>query len=133
MAESETGTEIEATAEPDAENSLPAKQVKERLDAGEIQLIDVRTEEEWAVGHIPGARHIELDRLPAEAEGIEPERPVVFQCRGGNRSAMAAEAFRTAGYEAYNMEGGLLAWVEEGLALEPEDGEVAESGRLPPP
>jgi rhodanese-related sulfurtransferase len=39
---------------------------------------------------------------------------------------MAASAFRTAGYEAYNMRGGILAWVEAGLPIEPDDGYVAE-------
>jgi rhodanese-related sulfurtransferase len=100
--------------------------VKERLESGEIQLVDVREPHEWEAGHIAGARHIELEHLAASAESIERETPVVFQCRLGNRSAMAAQAFRTAGYEAYSMEGGLTAWAERGFPLEPPDGRVAE-------
>ena len=48
---------------------------------------------------------------------------MIFVCRVGNRSGMAAEAFRQAGWDAYHVEGGLRAWVEAGLPLE---GEVAE-------
>jgi rhodanese-related sulfurtransferase len=50
----------------------------------------------------------------------------VFYCRLGARSGMASQAFRAAGYEAYNMTGGLTAWAEAGLPLDPEDGYVAE-------
>ena len=50
---------------------------------------------------------------------------MVFQCRLGARSGMATQAFRAAGWDAYNMAGGILRWVERGLPLEPEDGHVA--------
>ena len=66
-----------------------------------------------------------LDQLPAEANAIEPDRPVVFYCRMGSRSALATGAFRAAGFDAYNLDGGLLAWVESGLPIEPEGGSVA--------
>ena len=44
----------------------------------------------------------------------------------GARSAMATQAFRAAGWDAYNMSGGITAWADRGLPLEPEDGRVAE-------
>jgi rhodanese-related sulfurtransferase len=53
---------------------------------------------------------------------------VIFYCRSGSRSALAATAFRLAGWDAYNLEGGLEAWASAGLALDPPDGEVAEPG-----
>jgi rhodanese-related sulfurtransferase len=110
----------------DDEIDVSPAAVKQRLDAAEIQLVDVREPHEWEAGRIAGARHVELERLAAQAETISRDRPVVFQCRLGNRSAMAAQAFRTAGYDAYSMAGGLTAWAEEGLPLEPEDGHVAQ-------
>jgi rhodanese-related sulfurtransferase len=100
--------------------------VRERRDSGEIQLVDVRETYEWEAGRIGGARHVELARVAAEAGTIERERPVVFYCRVGSRSGMAANAFRRAGYDAYSMDGGIAAWDEQGLPLEPEDGTVAE-------
>ncbi len=91
-----------------------------------LQVIDVREPHERAAGHIEGSRHIELVALTAEAATVERERPVVFYCRVGARSTMAAQAFRTAGFEAYSMSGGLVRWASEGRPLSPEDGHVAE-------
>jgi hydroxyacylglutathione hydrolase/adenylyltransferase/sulfurtransferase len=93
--------------------------------AGEVQLVDVREPYEWEAGRIAGARHIELERVASQAPTLDRERPIVFYCRLGARSGMAANAFRRAGYEAYSIDGGLTAWAAEGLPLEPEDGEVA--------
>ena len=103
------------------------QQVAELHREGQIQLIDVRRSYEHEAGRIAGDRHVELTTLGAEAQTIERDRPVVFYCRSGSRSAMAAEAFRTAGYDAHNMAGGLLEWDATGLPLEPADGYVADS------
>ncbi|HVS28325.1 MAG TPA: rhodanese-like domain-containing protein [Solirubrobacteraceae bacterium] len=111
---------------PESGTDVSPKEVSERLARGEIQLIDVRETYEHAAGHVAGARHIELPLLTAEAETIDRDRPVVFLCRVGNRSRMATEAFRGAGYDAHSMAGGIVAWVEEGLPLEPEDGRIAD-------
>jgi|SRR4051812_19041667 len=110
----------------DTEFDLPPGRVKEILDAGEAQLVDVREPYEWDAGRIPGAKHIELERLGGRADELDKDRPVIFQCRVGRRSALATQAFRAVGFDAYNMRGGIEAWAEEGFALEPEDGHVAE-------
>jgi rhodanese-related sulfurtransferase len=103
------------------------KDVSELLAAGAIQLIDVRQTHENAAGRIASSRLIELGSLSAEAHTIDRDRPVVFYCRSGARSAMATEAFTEAGYDAHNMTGGLLAWEASGLPLEPEGGYVESS------
>lgn len=110
----------------DPEHDLPPERVKEMLDAGEIELVDVREQYEWDAGRIAGARHIELERLASRAEELPRDKPLVFQCRIGARSAMAMQAFRASGWDAYHLAGGLTAWVEKGLPIEPEDGEVAK-------
>lgn len=97
----------------------------ERLRDATTQLIDVREAHEHAAGRIAGGRLIELGRLSGEAASIDRDRPVIFYCRSGARSAMAAQAFSEAGYDAHNMAGGLLEWAAAGLPLEPEDGTVA--------
>lgn len=109
-----------------AEHDLSAERVRELLAAGEIQLIDVREPREWDAGRIEGARHIELVDLSSQAGSIDRDTPVVFQCRMGGRSTTAADAFRASGYEAFNLEGGILAWVAAGLPLVPDGGEVAD-------
>ena len=106
-----------------AEDLSPAR-VAELLRDG-AQLVDVREPYERDAGRIPGdSAHIELDRLTAEAGSIDSERTVVFYCRSGSRSALAAQAFSAAGYDAHNLDGGLKAWVADGLPLEPDNGHV---------
>jgi hydroxyacylglutathione hydrolase/adenylyltransferase/sulfurtransferase len=102
---------------------IAPEQVVELQREGTIQLVDVREPYEWEAGRIPGTRHIALGAVAQEADTIDRDSPVVFICRVGGRSTMAATAFRRAGYEAYSLAGGVLAWEARGL---PFDGEVAE-------
>jgi rhodanese-related sulfurtransferase len=97
--------------------------VAELLARGEAQLVDVRVPYEFEAGRIAGARHIELSRLAEEAGTIERDRPVVFNCRVGARSGMAAQAFAAEGWDAYNLSGGIVSWVIAGL---PIDGHIAD-------
>src|SRR5690348_14868448 len=100
-------------------------EVAELVRAGGVQLIDVREPEEYDAGRIAGGHLIPLNQLPAQAGSLDPQQPIVFYCRSGSRSAMATEAFATAGFDAHNMAGGLLEWTAAGLPLEPDDGHVA--------
>ena len=110
---------------------LAPERVAELVGSGEAQVVDVREGYEHEAGHIGGALHLPLAELPDAAASLDRGRPVVFYCRGGERSAMAAEAFRAAAWDASSMEGGLVAWVERGLPLEPLGGEVADRNPLP--
>jgi len=109
----------------DPEHELHPEDVRDRLARGEVALVDVREQYEWDAGRIAGARHIELERLASRSDEIPRDRPVVFQCRLGARSAMATQAFRAAGWDAYNLAGGITEWVRRGLPIEPKDGKVA--------
>ena len=110
----------------DAPQELTPARAAELVREAGAQLVDVREPWERAAGRIPDdTLHIELDRLSEEAAAIDRGRPVVFYCRSGTRSAMAAQAFAAAGFEAHNLSGGLKAWVADGLPLEPADGHVA--------
>jgi rhodanese-related sulfurtransferase len=116
---------VSAFADPeiDVEPQRLAGWLAERPD---LQLIDVREAYEREAGAIDGSRHIELERLASSADTIDRDRPVVFYCRVGARSGMAAQAFRASGYDAYSMRGGLTAWAEEQRPLSPPDGYVAD-------
>jgi rhodanese-related sulfurtransferase len=107
------------------DTELPPERLAEMLREGDVQLIDVRETFEHEAGRIAGDRHVAFDALVSQADTLERDKPVVFYCRSGNRSAVAVEAFRGGGFDAYNLAGGLVAWVESGQPLEPEDGEVA--------
>jgi rhodanese-related sulfurtransferase len=116
-------------ADQATEQELAPQRVRE-LDGA--QLVDVRTTEEFDAGHVPGARHLPLEQVQGRAGDLDRDKPVVFYCRSGDRSALAVDAFRASGWDAYAMAGGLVAWADEGLPLEPEDGEVAHHSGLPP-
>jgi rhodanese-related sulfurtransferase len=92
----------------------------------ELQVIDVRQSDEHEAGHIEGTRLVELATLTDQADSIDRGRPVVFYCRVGGRSTMAAQALRAAGFEAYSMTGGMLRWAQEGRPLSPDGGYVAD-------
>jgi rhodanese-related sulfurtransferase len=115
-----------ASEDPDQIDIDPARVAEWIAEDSAPQVIDVRETYEREAGHIAGTRHIELNSLTAQATTIEHERPVVFYCRVGGRSTMAAQAFRASGYEAYSMNGGLRRWADEGLPLSPEGGAVAD-------
>ncbi len=116
-----------SAAPTDAPIGIDPERVQAMLvEDGALQLIDVREPYEREAGHIGGSRHVELTGLVAQADSIERERPVVFYCRVGARSLMAAQAMRAAGYEAYSMDGGLVRWASEGRPLSPEGGVVAD-------
>ena len=111
------------TSQIDIDPELVADWLAEDPD---LQLIDVREPQERDAGHIEGSLHIELQKLTSLAGTVQREHPVVFYCRVGARSEMAAQAFRAAGFEAHSMSGGLQRWAAEGRALSPEGGSVAD-------
>jgi rhodanese-related sulfurtransferase len=92
----------------------------------DLQVIDVREPYEHQAGHIAGTRRISLTELSEQAASLDASRPVVFYCRVGSRSTMAAQALRAAGYEAYSMDGGLVRWAGEDHPLQPDSGFVAD-------
>ena len=112
------------------DSDAPALEVSAEHTAGALadgsaQVVDVREAYERAAGHIAGSRHIALGDLATQAESLDRDRPVIFQCHVGSRSLMAAQAFRQAGFDAYSLDGGLVEWDARGLPLEPPDGRVA--------
>src|SRR5215210_6366846 len=108
----------------EAPEDLSPSHAAELLRDG-AQGVDVREQYERDAGHIADTVHIELDHLTAAVDSLDRERPIVFYCRSGSRSALAAQAFAAAGFDAHNLDGGLKAWVAGGLPIEPADGRVA--------
>jgi rhodanese-related sulfurtransferase len=102
------------------------EQTQQALQDGSAIVVDVRGQAERDAGHLPGSVHIDLQSLSARAAELPADRTIIFQCRVGGRSLMAAQALRQAGYDAWSMAGGLLQWDAEGRALEPADGTVAD-------
>ncbi len=87
-----------------------------------VVLIDVRETDEWAAGHVPGAKHVPKSYLESRIEGAAPDRsvPVILYCAGGNRSAWATRTLvEDLGYEnVASMTGGFTLWKDRGYEVE---------------
>ena len=79
-------------------------------------LLDVRTDDEWAVGRIAGSVHIPMDQLMQRLGEVNDR--VVCVCAVGARSARVAQFLSTQGREAVNLDGGIYAWANSGLPVE---------------
>lgn len=83
-----------------------------------IALIDVRSDNEVAYGVIEGAQHLPLHLLPIKADELDKDVQTIFYCRSGARSAQACAFMAAKGYgNMYNLQGGIMAWVQSGLGL----------------
>jgi rhodanese-related sulfurtransferase len=89
-----------------------------------LAVLDVREPVEWAYGHIDGAVHVPLMELPQRFDDVGDQQTLVV-CKVGARSAQAVGYLRQQGYDAVNLDGGLLEWEAAGRAL------VSETGRPP--
>lgn len=86
-----------------------------------VALIDVRTEDEYAGGHVPGAINIPLDRLAADHPGLagfDKGEPLHVICATGGRSARASDQLAKGGWHAVNVDGGTMGWIAAGHPTE---------------
>ena len=92
------------------------EQAEKQLADG-VQLLDVRTPEEWNEGHLEKAKRVTLSKEgfveKAKAE-LDPKKPVLIYCKSGGRSARAAKQLREAGFTVYDLDGGITAWQKAG-------------------
>lgn len=89
---------------------VSATEARRLVEAG-ARLVDVRTPEEFAAGHLPGAINLPVQELERRRVELEPqERPVVVYCRSGSRSARAARLLESAGFEAIHDLGAMSRW-----------------------
>ena len=89
-------------------------QIKDRLDKGDnVNLIDVREDNEWNLGRIPTAIHLGKGIIERDIESVAKNREMelILYCQGGFRSALAAESLKKMGYKnVYSMSGGFSTW-----------------------
>jgi len=92
---------------------ITATELKERLDHGDdIQIIDVREDNEVAIAKLPNSIHIPLAQVLNRMSEIDPSRETVVHCKMGGRSARAIDALKRAGFTGSltNLAGGITAW-----------------------
>ena len=81
-----------------------------------LQVVDVRSPEEWTSGHMPGAIHIPLAQLPDRVGELDASAPIVLHCKGGGRSSIATSFLQSRGLSnVSNLAGGFDAWVAQGF------------------
>jgi rhodanese-related sulfurtransferase len=95
--------------------TIQISQVQSLVDDGWM-LLDVRTDEEWASGRIPGAVHIPMDQLMARIDEISDQ--VVCVCAMGGRSARVTQFLNAHGKDSVNVAGGTHAWIDAGMPVE---------------
>lgn len=119
-----TAGKAEVAPAPAAPTPLSPEELAAKIKAGNVRLIDVRTDEEVAQGMIPGAEHIPLDRFDPAKLNLSDGREVVLYCRSGRRSAIAGEKLAAVtGEPVEHLEGGLLAWEAAGQPVAPPQGQ----------
>lgn len=116
----EAGTQAEAGAGATTVTLLTPDEAQELVAGDDVRVLDVRTPEEFAEGHVEGATLIDFyepDFADRIAE-LDPEATYVVYCRSGNRSGQATALMAEQGFSAvHDVDGGVLAWEAAGLPL----------------
>ena len=95
---------------------IDVQTLRDHVDSGAV-VIDVREDDEYRDGHVPGARSVPLATVPERVEEVPGDQPVFVVCAVGGRSARAVQFLRAQGVVATNVAGGTVGWVEAGLPV----------------
>lgn len=93
--------------------AISARELKAKLDAGQVHLVDVREPWEHERAKISGATLIPLATLPARLAELPRDKTIVFQCHHGMRSMRACQLAQAQGLRVLNLTGGIAAWSAE--------------------
>lgn len=119
LLQSDEATEDDVITEASVTHLINADDYQTRFienEAGHL-LLDVRTPEEFADGHIVDAANIAVETLASRLDEVPDDQPIVVYCRSGNRSAQAARILQQAGYTNIYDLGGIINWQARGYAL----------------
>lgn len=89
-----------------------------KAQAIELQILDVRSPDEWKKGHIPGAKHIFLPEVPQKSGELSNKKPVAVSCDSGYRASLAASILKKQGFDVRNVPGSWQAWLNAGYPVE---------------
>lgn len=81
---------------------------------GDLVVLDVREDHEWAAGHIAGATHIPMGQVPARVGELDPAVRTLVVCHVGGRSARVTQWLHAQGHDVANVAGGMDAWEQAG-------------------
>lgn len=111
-------------------NEISASELNE-MQAGEasVRLVDVRSAAEIAQAALPNAEHMVMHTVPLKINDLERDKPIVFYCRTGARSAQVCHFLKQQGLDnAINLRGGIMDWVRQGYEAVSGDYMLAEAG-----
>lgn len=118
-----SATQISGCNSSDNIASVSAPEFDKAIKADSVLLLDVRTPQEYAEGHIDGALNINIKsddfRQRAEKE-LSKDSTILIYCRRGRRSMEAAEILTKLGYKVVNLKGGIIEWKGDGLPVTTE-------------
>jgi len=93
---------------------ISTEELEKRLEKGEeLNLVDVREDEEVAQGMIPGAKHIRMGTIPENLDRFDKDKEYIFICRSGARSENVCYYLQDQGFKVRNMTGGMMNWKGE--------------------
>ena len=101
-------------------NQMNSDELIEFIELNDAVLVDVRTEDEYNSGYIENSLNIDYfsNAFSVNADKLDKSTPIILYCRSGKRSSMSANKISKLGFkEIYNLEGGILEWIEEGNAV----------------
>ena len=99
---------------------VSTEEVETIMQSEDVQLIDVRTPEEYEEGHILNAQNIDYNSPNFEVNitKLNKSKPVLLYCKSGNRSGKSSQIFLEAGFKTiYDLEGGITEWIDKGLEV----------------
>jgi rhodanese-related sulfurtransferase len=109
-----------ATDKHTDQGTMSPEQAREAIGtAGGARALDLRSEEDWLEGRVPGCVRVEGDELESALEDLEEGQQVIVVCEDGRRSAEVAEQLRERGLEAASIEGGMEAWRDDKMPMQP--------------
>src|ERR1700712_3543778 len=96
--------------------TIEVAQVPDPIPEG-VTVLDVREPLEWHHGHIEGALHVPLTQVPDRVDELPADQQLLVVCKVGGRSSQATAFLREKGFEAINLAGGMIDWVDAGRSM----------------
>lgn len=115
------GSCVMSCSSANSDNSLSVDKFNEVISAGNVQIVDVRTPQEYGEGHISGAVNIDVMNSSFEQnvdKSLDKNIPVAVYCRSGNRSKTAMKILLKKGFKVYELDKGFNAWKSSGMKIE---------------
>lgn len=89
---------------------VTSQDVQQMMNKSDSMVVDVREDYEYERGHIPNSKWIALGTLQNRIHEIDKNKKIIVVCASGGRSARASSFLSDAGFDVYNMQGGMMAW-----------------------